>query len=198
MIVGHAHPAVVAAVREAMGRGSSFGAPTQGESDLAARRQARLPEIEMVRFVSSGTEASMSAIRLARAHTGREKVLKFAGCYHGHVDALLAEAGSGLATLGIPASPGVPAAVTAGTIVVPTTTTTRSTARSLSTAPTWPARSSRACPATWASCRRRAGSSNVCGSAAATPAPASMVDDVMSGFRVAPGGAASCTASTPT
>ena len=119
MIVGHAHPAVVAAVREAMGRGSSFGAPTQGESDLAARVKRVYPQIEMLRFVSSGTEASMSAIRLARSHTGREKVLKFAGCYHGHVDALLAEAGSGLATLGIPSSPGVPAAVTAGTIVVP-------------------------------------------------------------------------------
>ena len=119
MIVGHAHPAVVAAVREAMGRGSSFGAPTQGESDLATRVKRVYPQIERMRFVSSGTEASMSAIRLARSHTGREKVLKFAGCYHGHVDALLAEAGSGLATLGIPSSPGVPAAVTAGTIVVP-------------------------------------------------------------------------------
>ena len=119
MIVGHAHPAVVAAVREAMGRGSSFGAPTQGESDLATRVKRVYPQIDLLRFVSSGTEASMSAIRLARSHTGREKVLKFAGCYHGHVDALLAEAGSGLATLGISSSPGVPAAVTAGTIVVP-------------------------------------------------------------------------------
>ena len=119
MIVGHAHPDVVAAVREAMGRGSSFGAPTQGESDLATRVKRVYPQIERMRFVSSGTEASMSAIRLARSHTGREKVLKFAGCYHGHVDALLAEAGSGLATLGIPSSPGVPVAVTAGTIVVP-------------------------------------------------------------------------------
>jgi glutamate-1-semialdehyde 2,1-aminomutase len=119
MIVGHAHPAVVAAVREAMERGSSFGAPTQGESELATRVKRVYPQIEMLRFVSSGTEASMSAIRVARSHTGREKVLKFAGCYHGHVDALLAEAGSGLATLGIPSSPGVPAAVTAGTIVVP-------------------------------------------------------------------------------
>ena len=90
MIVGHAHPAVVAAVREAMGRGSSFGAPTQGESDLATRVKRVYPQIELMRFVSSGTEASMSAIRLARIATGREKVLKFAGCYHGHVDALLA------------------------------------------------------------------------------------------------------------
>jgi glutamate-1-semialdehyde 2,1-aminomutase len=119
MIVGHAHPAVVGAVREAMGRGSSFGAPTQGESDLAVRVRRVYPQMELMRFVSSGTEASMSAIRLARSATGREKVLKFAGCYHGHVDALLAEAGSGLATLGIPSSPGVPAGVTAGTIVVP-------------------------------------------------------------------------------
>jgi glutamate-1-semialdehyde 2,1-aminomutase len=119
MIVGHAHPDVVAAVRDAMGRGSSFGAPTQGESDLAVRVRRVYPQLELMRFVSSGTEASMSAIRLARSHTGRDQVLKFAGCYHGHVDALLAEAGSGLATLGIPSSPGVPAAVTAGTIVVP-------------------------------------------------------------------------------
>jgi glutamate-1-semialdehyde 2,1-aminomutase len=119
MIVGHAHPDVVAAVREAMGRGSSFGAPTQGESDLAVRVKRVYPQMELMRFVSSGTEASMSAIRLARSFTGRDQVLKFAGCYHGHVDALLAEAGSGLATLGIPSSPGVPAGVTAGTIVVP-------------------------------------------------------------------------------
>ena len=138
MIVGHAHPAVVAAVREAMGRGSSFGAPTQGESDLATRVKRVYPQIERMRFVSSGTEASMSAIRLARSHTGREKVLKFAGCYHGHVDALLAEAGSGLATLGIPSSPGVPAAVTPAPSSCPTTTTTRSTGHSPPTAPTWP------------------------------------------------------------
>ncbi len=119
MIVGHAHLAVVEAVREAMVRGSSYGAPTAGETDLAVRVKRVYPGIELIRFVSSGTEASMSALRLARSATGREKVLKFAGCYHGHVDALLAEAGSGIATLGIPSTPGVPASVTAGTIVVP-------------------------------------------------------------------------------
>jgi glutamate-1-semialdehyde 2,1-aminomutase len=119
MILGHAHPAVVEAVREAMGRGSSYGAPTAGETDLAVRVKRVYGCIDLIRFVSSGTEASMSALRLARSATGREKVLKFAGCYHGHVDALLAEAGSGIATLGIPSTPGVPAAVTAGTIVVP-------------------------------------------------------------------------------
>jgi glutamate-1-semialdehyde 2,1-aminomutase len=119
LIAGHAHPAVIEAVAAAAGRGTSFGAPTEAEVDLAAEVAARIPSAEMVRMVNSGTEATMSAIRLARAATGREKLLKFAGAYHGHVDGLLAEAGSGLATAGIPASPGVPAAQAAATVIVP-------------------------------------------------------------------------------
>jgi glutamate-1-semialdehyde 2,1-aminomutase len=119
LILGHAHPAVVAAVRDAAERGTSFGAPTEAESELAAEIADRVASVEMVRLVNSGTEASMSAIRLARAATGRDKVLKFSGAYHGHVDGLLAEAGSGLATSAIPASPGVTAAQAADTVIVP-------------------------------------------------------------------------------
>ncbi len=119
LILGHAHPAVIDAVTEAARRGTSFGAPTEGEVELAADIVRRIPSVEMVRMVSSGTEATMSAIRLARAITGRELLLKFAGAYHGHVDGLLAQAGSGLATHGIPASPGVTAAAAASTVIVP-------------------------------------------------------------------------------
>ncbi|HEX2162195.1 MAG TPA: aminotransferase class III-fold pyridoxal phosphate-dependent enzyme, partial [Thermoleophilaceae bacterium] len=119
LIAGHAHPRVIEAVGAAATRGTSFGAPTAAEVEIAAEIVARVPGAEMVRMVNSGTEASMSAIRLARAATGREKLLKFAGAYHGHVDGLLADAGSGLATAGIPASPGVPAAQAAATVVVP-------------------------------------------------------------------------------
>src|SRR3989440_8691991 len=119
LIAGHAHPNVVAAVTEAARRGTSYGAPTQGEVDLAGEVTRRVPSAEMVRMTSSGTEAAMSALRLARAATGRDAVVKFAGAYHGHVDGLLAEAGSGLATQGIPANPGVTAAQAADTVVVP-------------------------------------------------------------------------------
>ena len=108
LILGHAHPAVLRAVARAAQRGTSFGAPTAGEVEIAEKICAALPSIEMIRFVSSGTEATMSAIRLARGATGRKKILKFDGCYHGHADALLVGAGSGVATLGIPGSPGVP------------------------------------------------------------------------------------------
>ncbi|MBW3653972.1 MAG: glutamate-1-semialdehyde 2,1-aminomutase [Actinobacteria bacterium] len=119
LICGHAHPQIVAAVTAAAASGTSFGAPTPGEVDLAEEVSRRVPAVQMLRMTSSGTEAAMSAIRLARAATGRTKILKFAGAYHGHVDGLLADAGSGLATQGIPASPGVPPEVAAGTIVVP-------------------------------------------------------------------------------
>jgi glutamate-1-semialdehyde 2,1-aminomutase len=119
LILGHAHPSVVAAVTEAARRGTSYGAPTEGEVELAGEVVDRFGSVEMLRMVSSGTEASMSAIRLARAVTGRDTIVKFAGAYHGHVDGLLAEAGSGLATQGIPASPGVTRAQAADTVVVP-------------------------------------------------------------------------------
>ncbi len=119
LILGHAHPEVLAAVERAAAGGTSFGAATAGEVELAEEVAARVPSVEMVRMTSSGTEAAMSAVRLSRAVTGREVVVKFAGAYHGHSDGLLAEAGSGVATLAIPATPGVTAAQTAGTVVVP-------------------------------------------------------------------------------
>jgi glutamate-1-semialdehyde 2,1-aminomutase len=118
LVLGHADPDVVAAVVEAAHRGTSYGAPTEGEVRLAQEIAARVPSVEMVRMTSSGTEASMSTIRLARAVTGRERILKFKGAYHGHVDGLLAQAGSGLATQGIPASPGVPEPATELTMLV--------------------------------------------------------------------------------
>jgi glutamate-1-semialdehyde 2,1-aminomutase len=118
MLLGHAHPAVLDAVRQAVSRGTSYGTPTRPEVELAEAIVARTP-VDKVRLVSSGTEATMSAIRLARGFTGRDFVVKFAGCYHGHVDSLLAQAGSGLATLAVPGTPGVPAASTAATLVLP-------------------------------------------------------------------------------
>ena len=119
LLLGHAHPAVVEAIRDAATRGTSFGAPTLAEAELAERVIEAVPSIEMVRFVSSGTEAAMSVIRLARAATGRDLLLKFEGCYHGHSDGLLVSAGSGVATLALPDSPGVPAAYAAQTLVAP-------------------------------------------------------------------------------
>jgi glutamate-1-semialdehyde 2,1-aminomutase len=118
LILGHAHPEVVAALADAAARGTSYGAATEAEVLLAEEVVSRFPSLEMVRMTSSGTEAAMGAVRLARALTGREVVVKFAGAYHGHSDGLLADSGSGLATLGVPATPGVPAAQAAGTVVV--------------------------------------------------------------------------------
>jgi glutamate-1-semialdehyde 2,1-aminomutase len=117
LILGHCHPRVVQAVERTLRNGSSFGAPTELETELAELVVWALPSIEKVRFVSSGTEAAMSAIRLARGFTGRDKIIKFAGCYHGHVDSMLVQAGSSATTLGVPSSPGVPAGCTRDTIV---------------------------------------------------------------------------------
>jgi len=119
MILGHSHPDVVAAIQAAAERGTSYGAPTERETEMAKMIVEAFPSVDMVRMVSSGTEATMSAIRLARGFTGRDKIIKFEGCYHGHADSLLAKAGSGIATLGIPGSPGVPRALAELTITLP-------------------------------------------------------------------------------
>ncbi len=119
LILGHAHPSVVEALRRAAERGTSFGAPTELEAELARLVVEAVPSVELVRFVNSGTEATMSALRLARAHTGRDRIVKFEGGYHGHADGLLARAGSGVATLGLPDSPGVPRAYAEQTLVTP-------------------------------------------------------------------------------
>ena len=119
LLFGHADPETIDAVRAAAERGTSFGAPTETEVELAAEIVDAVPSVEKVRLVSSGTEAAMSAIRLARGFTSRDRIVKFAGCYHGHVDALLASAGSGVATLALPSTPGVPETVTANTVVCP-------------------------------------------------------------------------------
>ena len=119
MVLGHAHPDVVTAIQQAALRGTSYGAPTAIENELAELVIDTVPSIEMIRFVNSGTEACMSALRLARAYTGRDKIIKFAGCYHGHADMLLVQAGSGVATFGLPDSPGVPDGTTNNTLVAP-------------------------------------------------------------------------------
>ena len=118
LVAGHAHPQVVAAVREAAGRGLSFGAPTEGEIELAELLCRLVPSMELVRLVSSGTEATMTALRLARGFTGRSAIVKFEGCYHGHADSLLVKAGSGALTLGQPSSAGVPPETAAHTLVL--------------------------------------------------------------------------------
>jgi len=189
LVLGHAPPAVLDALDDAMRRGTSFGMPTALEVELAEVIRARMPHIEMLRFVSSGTEATMSLLRLARAHTGRDRVLKFDGCYHGHADSFLVRAGSGVATLGLPNSPGVPAALAALTVTAPFNDV----------------------EATAATVRRHAGElaaiivEPVVGNAGfIAPDPAFLpalraladevgalliFDEVMTGFRIAPGGA---------
>jgi glutamate-1-semialdehyde 2,1-aminomutase len=119
LILGHAHPSVVGALKAAVDQGTSYGAPTALETELAELVVEAMPSVEMVRFVNSGTEATMTALRLARAYTGRDKIVKFEGCYHGHADMLLVQAGSGVATLGLPDSPGVPRGATQDTLTAP-------------------------------------------------------------------------------
>ena len=125
-ICGHANPEVIEALQQALTKGTSFGAPCALENTLAEMVIDAVPSVEMVRFVNSGTEACMAVLRLMRAYTGREKVIKFEGCYHGHADMFLVKAGSGVATLGLPDSPGVPSSTTANTLTAPITTLRRS------------------------------------------------------------------------
>src|SRR6202167_1459870 len=119
LLLGHRHPEILAAIEEALTRGTSFGAPTEQEIDLAETIRAMVPSMELVRLVNSGTEATMSALRVARGSTGRDLTIKFEGCYHGHVDSLLVKAGSGVATLGLPDSPGVPKGFSDTTLALP-------------------------------------------------------------------------------
>jgi glutamate-1-semialdehyde 2,1-aminomutase len=187
LIHGHAHPAVLDAVAQAAARGTTFGAPTAAEVRLAEEVTARIESVEMLRMTSSGTEATMTAVRLARAATGREKVLKFAGAYHGHVDGLLAEAGSALATAALPSSLGVPAAVTADTVVVPwndpqelrAATETHSLAAILA----------EPLPANMGLVPARAGYLELLREQADATGALLVLDEVISGFRVAAGGA---------
>ncbi len=187
LILGHAQPAVIAAIVEAASQGTTYGAATAGEVELAEEIAARIPSVEMVRLTSSGTEAAMGAVRLARAATGREVLVKFAGAYHGHSDALLADAGSGLATLGIPSSPGVPAAQVAGTVVVPWND--REAVRApLPSTRSRPCSSSRS-PPTWASSRPRRASCNFSAPPPRDAGALLVFDEVITGFRVDAGGA---------
>ena len=195
LIHGHAHPEIVAAITEAAQCGTSFGAPTAAEVDLAEEVARRVPGVQMLRMTSSGTEATMSAIRLARAATGRTKLLKFAGAYHGHVDGLLADAGSGLATQGIPASPGVPEAAAAETIVVPwndpdavTAATERHEFAAILAEPI---------PANMGVVQAAEGFLELLRERADATGALLVFDEVISGFRVGPGGAQALTGVTP-
>jgi len=195
LIHGHAHPDIVAAVTDAAGRGTSFGAPTAGEVELAEEVSRRMPVVEMLRMTSSGTEATMSAIRLARAATGREKLLKFAGAYHGHVDGLLAQSGSGLATQGLPASPGVPAAAAAQTIVVPWNDA--DAVRAACAEHELAAILAEPVPANMGVVPAADGFLDLLRAQATENGALLVFDEVISGFRVAPGGAQEATGVLP-
>jgi glutamate-1-semialdehyde 2,1-aminomutase len=199
LIHGHAHPDVLAAISDAAARGTSFGAPTPGEVELASEVARRMDGVEMLRMTSSGTEATMTALRLARAATGRETVLKFEGAYHGHVDGLLAQAGSGLATQALPASPGVPAATAAHTVVVPwndpealhaATDPSTNGGRELAAIIAEPL------PANMGLVPPRAGFLELLRERARATGALLVLDEVISGFRVARGGAQELTGVT--
>ncbi|WP_282947644.1 glutamate-1-semialdehyde 2,1-aminomutase [Cellulomonas endometrii] len=187
-LLGHAHPEVVEAVREAAGRGLSFGAPTLGEVELAEAVRARVPMIERLRLVSTGTEATMTAIRLARGVTGRDRVIKFAGCYHGHADGLLAAAGSGVATLALPGSAGVPASIAAETIVLPYNDLAAVEAAFAEHGPTVAAVITEAAPANMGVVPPAPGFNAALARIAHAHGALLIQDEVLTGFRVGPAG----------
>ena len=195
LILGHADPEVIGAVAAAAARGMTYGAPTPGEVELAADVAARMPAVEMLRMTSSGTEATMTALRLARAATGRDRVLKFAGAYHGHVDGLLAQAGSGLATQGIPASPGVSAAAAAETVIVPWNDAEAVRAAVAAHEPA--AIIAEPFPANMGLVPPEGGFLDLLRELADQSGALLILDEVISGFRVAPGGAQELTGVTP-
>ena len=198
LIYGHAHPEVVAAVMAAAATGTSFGAPTAAEVELAVEVTRRIEGVEMLRMTSSGTEATMTALRLARAATGRERVLKFAGAYHGHVDGLLAQGGSGLATQALPSSPGVPASAAAATVVVPWNdpeTLIAATERSIGQ-PDLAAIIAEPLPANMGLVPPRPGFLELLRERADACGALLILDEVISGFRVCSGGAQELTGVT--